>query len=144
MQQLLDAGFSKDEIQEIEQSVKTTVQNDFEKAQQAEDPKPEDLFTHDFAPTPITEEIGERNPTRDEKVVMVDCALFAVEELMKKHKTSKKEVESALDDGEKIEMEHMKNSGSVADKKEARQIASHHIDERLDYYKLLNKVEKAK
>jgi hypothetical protein len=67
-----------------------------------------------------------------------------VEELMKKHKTSKKEVESALDDGEKIEMEHMKNSDSVADKKEARQIASHHIDERLDYYKLLNKVEKAK
>ena len=85
MQQLLDAGFSKDEIQEIEQSVKTLIQNDFEKAQLAEDPKPEDLFKHDFAPTPITEEVGERNPSRDEKVVMVDCALFAVEELMKKH-----------------------------------------------------------
>ena len=67
-----------------------------------------------------------------------------VEELMKKHKASKEEVESALNDGEKIEMEHMKNSDNVADKKEARQIASHHIDERLDYYKLLNKVEKAK
>ena len=85
IQQLLDAGFSKDEIQEIEQSVKTLVQQDFEKAQQAEDPKPEDLFTHDFAPTPITEEVGERNPSREEKVVMVDCALFAIEELMKKH-----------------------------------------------------------
>ncbi|PKP17711.1 MAG: tungsten formylmethanofuran dehydrogenase, partial [Bacteroidetes bacterium HGW-Bacteroidetes-23] len=85
IQQLLDAGFSKEEIQEIEQSVKTLVQQDFEKAQQAEDPKPEDLFTHDFAPTPITEEVGERNPSREEKVVMVDCALFAVEELMKKH-----------------------------------------------------------
>ena len=85
IQQLLDAGFSNEEIQEIEQSVKTLVQNDFEKAQQAEDPKPEDLFTHDFAPTAIIEEVGERNPTRDEKVVMVDCALFAVEELMKKH-----------------------------------------------------------
>lgn len=85
IQQLLDAGFSKDEIQEIEQSVKTLVQQDFIKAQQAEDPKPEDLFTHDFAPTPITEEVGERNPSREEKVVMVDCALFAVEELMKKH-----------------------------------------------------------
>lgn len=85
IQQLLDAGFSKDEIQEIEQSVKTLVQQDFEKAQHAVDPKPEDLFTHDFAPTPITEEVGERNPSREEKVVMVDCALFAVEELMKKH-----------------------------------------------------------
>jgi 2-oxoisovalerate dehydrogenase E1 component len=85
IKQLLDAGFSKEEIQEIEQSVKALVQHDFEKAQQAEDPKPEDLFTHDFAPTPITEEVGERNPSREEKVVMVDCALFAVEELMKKH-----------------------------------------------------------
>ncbi len=85
IQQLLDAGFSKDEIQEIEHSVKNLVQNDFDKAQQAEDPKQEDLFTHDFAPTPITEEVGERNPSREEKVVMVDCALFAVEELMKKH-----------------------------------------------------------
>jgi 2-oxoisovalerate dehydrogenase E1 component len=85
LQQLLNAGFSKEEIKEIEQSVKTLVQQDFDKVQQAEDPKPEDLFTHDFAPTPITEEIGERNPSREEKVVMVDCALFAVEELMKKH-----------------------------------------------------------
>ena len=67
-----------------------------------------------------------------------------VEELMKKHNASKEEVESALDAGQKIEMEHMEDSGSVADEKEARKIASHHIDERLDYYKLLNKVEKAK
>lgn len=85
IQQLLEAGFSEEDIQDIEHSVKTTVQNDFEKAQQTEDPKPEDLFTHDFAPTPITEEVGERNPSHEEKVVMVDCALFAVEELMKKH-----------------------------------------------------------
>ena len=85
IKQLLDAGFSKEEIQDIENLAKTIVQNDFDKAQLAEDPKPEDLFTHDFAPTLITEEVGERNPTREEKVVMVDCALFAVEELMKKH-----------------------------------------------------------
>ena len=88
IQQLLDAGFKKEEIQEIEAMVSTMVQKDFEKAQQAEDPSPEDLFTHDFAPTPITEEVGERSPKRDEKVVMVDCALFAVEEIMKKHPES--------------------------------------------------------
>ena len=57
----------------------------YQKALKAEDPKPEDLFTHDFAPTPITEEKGERSPQGGEKVVMVDCALFAVEELMRKH-----------------------------------------------------------
>ena len=84
--QLLDAGFIADEIQTIENLAVAKVKADFEKAQLAEDPKPEDLFTHDFAPTPIIEEVGERNPQREDKVVMVDCALFAVEELMKSHK----------------------------------------------------------
>jgi 2-oxoisovalerate dehydrogenase E1 component len=85
VQQLKDNGFSDTEISAIEENAKAKVQADFDKAQLAEDPTPEDLFTHDFAPTPVTEEVGERNPQRDEKVVMVDCALFAVEELMKKH-----------------------------------------------------------
>lgn len=83
--QLLDAGFTKEAIQALENLAAAKVQADFDKAQLAEDPSPEDLFTHDFAPTPITEEVGERNPQREDKVVMVDCALFAVEELMKKH-----------------------------------------------------------
>lgn len=86
IKQLLEAGFTNEEIQTIENLAVTKVKSDFEKAQLADDPKPEDLFTHDFAPTPITEEVGERNPQREEKVVMVDCALFAVEELMKSHK----------------------------------------------------------
>jgi len=85
IKQLMDAGFTSEEIKNIEQNAVAKVQADFDKAQQAEDPSPEDLFTHDFAPTPITEEVGDRNPEREEKVVMVDCALFAVEELMKKH-----------------------------------------------------------
>ncbi len=85
IQQLLDAGFTQQEIEHLSATASAVVKNDFQKAQQAEDPKPEDLFTHDFAPTPITEEVGERNPQREDKVVMVDCALFAVEELMKKH-----------------------------------------------------------
>lgn len=85
IQQLKDNGFSDVEISTIEENAKAKVQADFDKAQLAEDPKPEDLFTHDFAPTPVTVEVGERNPQREEKVVMVDCALFAVEELMKKH-----------------------------------------------------------
>jgi 2-oxoisovalerate dehydrogenase E1 component len=85
-QQLLDAGFSKSEINDIENSAKAKVQSDFEKALKAEDPKPEDLFTYDFVPTPITEEKGTRAPEGADKVVMVDCALFAVEELMRAHK----------------------------------------------------------
>ena len=85
-QQLLDFGFTSNEIEEIENNTKNKVVEGFKKALTAEDPKPEYLFTHDFAPTPITEEVGERTPEGSEKVVMVDCALFAVEELMKKHK----------------------------------------------------------
>jgi 2-oxoisovalerate dehydrogenase E1 component len=88
IQQLKDNGFSDIQISEIEKDAISTVQKDFEKAQLAEDPKPEDLFTHDFAPTPISEEVGERNPAHEEKVVMVDCALFAVEEIMRKHPES--------------------------------------------------------
>jgi len=85
IKQLLEVGFANTEIQTIENTAVAKVQADFDKAQLAEDPAPEDLFTHDFAPTLITEEVGERNPQREDKVVMVDCALFAVEELMKKH-----------------------------------------------------------
>lgn len=84
--QLLDNGFSEKEINDIESEVKSKVENDFQKALKAEDPTPEDLFTYDFAPTAITEEKGERSPEGAEKVVMVDCALFAVEELMREHK----------------------------------------------------------
>ncbi|MEN0051356.1 MAG: transketolase C-terminal domain-containing protein, partial [Bacteroidota bacterium] len=78
-------GFSKTEIEAIEEQAEQLVAEDFALALQAEDPKPEDLYTHDYAPTPITAEQGERAPAENSKAVMVDCALFAVEELMKKH-----------------------------------------------------------
>lgn len=83
---LMAQGYSEDELQDIENECIATVRQDLERALQAENPKPEDLFTHDFAPTPITEETGVRSPKGAEKVVMVDCALFAIEELMAKHK----------------------------------------------------------
>ncbi|TCK65245.1 2-oxoisovalerate dehydrogenase E1 component [Winogradskyella wandonensis] len=85
-QQLLDNGFTEKEVDEIEDEAKKKVASDFQKALKAEDPKPEDLFTNDFVPTPITEEKGTRSPEGADKVVMVDCALFAVEELMREHK----------------------------------------------------------
>src|SRR5690606_26379147 len=84
--QLQENSFSVNELEAIEKKALNRVKAEFERALQAEDPQPEDLFTHDFAPTPITEETGERSPKNAEKVVMVDCALFAIEELMRKHK----------------------------------------------------------
>lgn len=85
---LLDNGFEQRELDEIEKEIETEVENSLKRAFEAEDPKPEDLFTHDFAPTEITEEVGERSPEGAEKVVMVDCALSALEELMRKHPES--------------------------------------------------------
>lgn len=83
--QLLNNGFSEKEIQLLEKQAIETVSADFQKAKKAEDPRPEDLFTHDFAPTPITEERGVRSPEGGTVKVMVDCALFAIEELMREH-----------------------------------------------------------
>ena len=83
--QLLENGFSASAIQSLENQAFDTVSADFELSRNAEDPRPEDLFTHDYAPSPITEERGERSPANGETKVMVDCALFAIEELMREH-----------------------------------------------------------
>jgi len=84
--EMLELGIAESDLLEMEASAHTTVRNDFEEALKAEDPHPEDLFLHEFAPTPVTEEKGQRSPVGAEKKVMVDCALFAIQELMTKHK----------------------------------------------------------
>ena len=82
---MVDNGFTDDELDEMLAFAKAEVKKDLDRAIEQPDPSPEDLFTHDFAPTEITEEKGERSPEGAEKVVMVDCALFAIEELMREH-----------------------------------------------------------
>ncbi len=82
---LLEEGISEKELQAIEKEAFEMVLTDFDLAKQAEDPHPEDLFTHDFAPTPVAEELGRREPLGKQPTVMVDSALFAIEELMHKH-----------------------------------------------------------
>ncbi|MCB0400444.1 MAG: tungsten formylmethanofuran dehydrogenase [Flavobacteriales bacterium] len=85
-QELLDLGVSEKVLQKMEETAAKLVAKDYELALAEEDPRPEDLTTHCFAPTPITEEQGVREPEGKEKTVMVDSALFAVRELMDKHK----------------------------------------------------------
>ena len=85
IEELKDAGVSEEEIDQLATEAKQQVEADYEKALAAPDPQPEDLFTHDFAETPITEEQGERAPAGRDKTVMVDAALFAIKELMHKH-----------------------------------------------------------
>ena len=83
--ELLDLGYTNEELNLIEEDAITLVKSDFDLAYNAEDPRPEDLFNHDFAPTTILAEQGERSPSGNEQKVMVDCALFAIQELMTKH-----------------------------------------------------------
>ncbi len=78
-------GVSEDEVFAMEAEARTKVATDFERALLAPDPQPEDLLTHIFAHTPITEEKGERSPANAEKVVMVDAALHAVDEILRQH-----------------------------------------------------------
>ncbi|MGV0927595.1 alpha-ketoacid dehydrogenase subunit alpha/beta [Empedobacter sp. ULE_I145] len=82
---LLNEGFEENDLIEIENKIKEQVQAEYQEALKAEDPRPEDLYTHVFAPTPITEEKGNRSPEGKEKTVMVDSALFAIRELMAEH-----------------------------------------------------------
>jgi 2-oxoisovalerate dehydrogenase E1 component len=80
---LLESGVSDEELASIQQQAKETVTQDYQRALTAADPG--DFDSHEFAPTPIVEEQGERTPAGAEKVVMVDAALHAVDELLKKH-----------------------------------------------------------
>lgn len=84
-QWLLDNGAEEKELDAINEEAGKYVQKDYEEALKQEDPRPEDLFTHDFAPTTITEEKGDRSPAGKEKTVMVDAALFAIQETLAKH-----------------------------------------------------------
>ncbi|MFV0217272.1 thiamine pyrophosphate-dependent enzyme [Empedobacter falsenii] len=82
---LLNEGFDEKELIDVENTIKQKVQAEYQQALKADDPRPEDLYTHVFAPTLITEEKGNRSPEGKDKTVMVDSALFAIRELMAKH-----------------------------------------------------------
>ncbi len=82
---LIEDGISEDLLNKIEKNARTEAEHAFEKAISAEDPKPETVTDHIFAPTPITEESGEREPKGQEKIVMVDAAIHAIQEIMWKH-----------------------------------------------------------
>ncbi len=69
----------------IEADARKLVDEHYDLALNAEDPTPASVTDHIFAPTPVTEEVGEREPKGKKKTVMVDSALFAVREIMEKH-----------------------------------------------------------
>ncbi len=85
LKEIVRQFYDEADIINIEADVRKIVDLDYEKALSAEDPLPSSICDHIFAPTPITEEKGEREPAGKKKTVMVDSALFAVREIMAKH-----------------------------------------------------------
>jgi 2-oxoisovalerate dehydrogenase E1 component len=85
IKQLKSLGFDEQQLQRLADESRDSVESQYQQALQAEDPRPEDLFNYDFAPTPITHEQGDRTPAGKEATVMVDCALFAMQEILAKN-----------------------------------------------------------
>nr|MBA4139896.1 tungsten formylmethanofuran dehydrogenase [Segetibacter sp.] len=81
-QSLTKKGIGHDRLNKIESDAKELVKQAFEDAVQAPEPSVDRVHDHVFAPTPVTEEKGARQPANDKKVIMVDAALHAIEEIM--------------------------------------------------------------
>lgn len=83
---LLEKGVSnEEELKEIDEIERDKVNQYFKQAVNAADPSPESVMDYILAPSGVTQEAGVRKPEGKEPVVMVDAALHAVDELMKKH-----------------------------------------------------------
>ncbi|MDB5231408.1 MAG: tungsten formylmethanofuran dehydrogenase [Chitinophagaceae bacterium] len=82
---LLSAGFTAKQLDEIIKQQTEIVTAAFKEAVNAPEPSPSSVMDHVFAPTAVKEEKGQRSPANGEKVIMVDAALHAIEELMQEH-----------------------------------------------------------
>jgi 2-oxoisovalerate dehydrogenase E1 component len=82
---ILEEGVREEELEQIESEQTAFIKEQFDKAVAAPEPDIADVSKHVFAPNPYPDERGERSPAGKDKVVMVDAALHAVEELMQDH-----------------------------------------------------------
>jgi 2-oxoisovalerate dehydrogenase E1 component len=81
-------GFGEQDLQAISDRTRLAVEEAYQQALQAPDPTSADLLNFMMAPSPVTEEKGERSPAGKEATVMVDCALFAMQEILANHPES--------------------------------------------------------
>ncbi|MBX7107984.1 MAG: tungsten formylmethanofuran dehydrogenase [Chitinophagales bacterium] len=82
---LLENGIVEEILDEIEKRAEEKIASDFQRAVDAPEPDPATISDHEYAPTPVTTEKGNRSPVNGQKVVMVDAALHAVDEILHKH-----------------------------------------------------------
>tara|TARA_B110000093_G_C12958485_1_gene406008 strand:+ start:520 stop:2511 length:1992 start_codon:yes stop_codon:yes gene_type:complete len=85
VEQALAKGIKQSKINQIKENVKVEVSEAFEKAKNAAPPALDTVENYVLAPTPITSETGERSPEGAEKIIMVDAALHAIDEILTDH-----------------------------------------------------------
>jgi 2-oxoisovalerate dehydrogenase E1 component len=82
---LTGVGYQEHEINQLESTVQEKIQQAFDLAAASADPDPANVEQHVFAPTPVTEEKGKRAGRNVERVMMVDAALHAIEEILEQY-----------------------------------------------------------
>jgi 2-oxoisovalerate dehydrogenase E1 component len=78
-------GITEEQLTQIEEEEMAYAQAEFDLAVAAAEPDVATVSHHVYKDSPVTEEKGIRVPEGREKVVMVDAALHAVEELLQDH-----------------------------------------------------------
>jgi 2-oxoisovalerate dehydrogenase E1 component len=79
---LLQAGVTEEIILQIERETEKEIAHDFHQAMLAPEPDPSTVGDFVFAPTPVMDEEGIREPAGAEKILMVDATVFAIREIM--------------------------------------------------------------
>jgi len=80
---LLHAGAPEAELTALAEQARATVAADWAAALAAPDPDPATFADHEFAPPAVLAEAGERAPAGADKVLMVDAALHAVDDILR-------------------------------------------------------------
>jgi 2-oxoisovalerate dehydrogenase E1 component len=80
---LLYTGATEAELNALAAQARATVRQDWAEAQAAPNPDPATFADHEFAPPAVLEEAGERAPAGADKVLMVDAALHAVDDILR-------------------------------------------------------------
>lgn len=79
------AGFSSNDLLQLESTVDKMTRDAFAAVVASPDPDPSTVELFEFAESTIQEEQGTREPLGAEQVIMVDAALFAMDEILTKH-----------------------------------------------------------
>lgn len=83
---LHEMGESEEELQRVKAEARADMEQAFQNAVDAPEPNADTLMENVIAPSEVLEEVGERNPTgATEKIIMVDAALHAMDEILRKH-----------------------------------------------------------